>query len=279
MFHIIASTGRTATTYISYVLNQLDGVAACHEGYLGSDKTVSPILPLINIENHLCYKSSDMAKKVVLEKRNSQAISDALGATSCNVLIDTAYYNPTIMRALLEEHPTLCVLGIIRSCEGFVRSSVSLRGEDLLPVGWPDPDKDLTEREKFISLGRIKPLRGSAAKAAWKSWGSIERNIWLWRETNALILKCKSDYSSRVSILRFDQIKQDSERFWAEVLGRFDLSPSQDIEECLHQGARYQNKKTAGYQIPDSSKWTANQRKLLHEAVASIDIMLESINE
>jgi len=279
VFHIIASTGRTATTYIANVLNQVDGVAACHEGYLGSDKTVDPILPLINVENHLCYKSPDIAKKVVLEKRNSQAISDALGATSSNVLIDVAYYNPTIMRALLEEYPTLCVLGIIRSCEDFVRSSVSLTGEDLLPVGWPDPDKDLTEREKFISLGRIKPLRSSAAKAAWKSWGSIERNIWLWRETNTLILKCKSDYSSRVSVLRFDQIKQDSDRFWAEVFGRFDLSASQDIEGYLHQATRYRNKKTAGYQIPDSSKWTDNQRRLLHEAVVTIDRMLESINE
>ena len=277
MFHIIASTGRTATTYISYILNQLDGVAACHEGYLGSDKAIEPILPLINIENHLCYKSSDMAKKVVLEKRNSQTISDALAATSCDVLIDTAYYNPTIMRALLEEHPTLCVLGIIRSCEDFVRSSVSLTGEDLLPVGWPAPDKELTGREKFISLGRIKPFRGSDAKVAWKSWGSIERNIWLWRETNTLILKCKLDYPSRVSVLRFDQIKQDSERFWAEVLGRFNLSPSKKIEEYLHQGTQYRNKKTVGYQIPGSSKWTTNQRRLLHEAVVSIDTILEKI--
>jgi hypothetical protein len=271
MFHIVASTGRTATTYISHVLSQVEHVAACHEGYLDADRNAEPIIPLINIENQLCYKSSKTAQAVVEGKRNHSIISKALEAAGCDVLIDVAYYNPTIMGALLQQHPSLQVLGIIRRCEDFVRSAAFLSGEDTLAVGWPAPGKDLTEREKFISLGRMRPLAGSEAKILWGTWGSIERNIWLWLETNKLILKYKKMYPERVTVLQFELLKTDGDMFWKSIFSRFGLSPAGGFAQYLEQAKGHKNVKTTGYQVPESSAWTDAQRRLLSEAVSTID--------
>jgi hypothetical protein len=37
MFLAVASTGRTATSYIAEALNMVSGIAALHEGPLGND--------------------------------------------------------------------------------------------------------------------------------------------------------------------------------------------------------------------------------------------------
>lgn len=68
-YDFIASTGRTATTFIASRLNRIGGVAACHEGYRGSDKGEEPLLPLINLENALVFGKPDTADDIVAEKR------------------------------------------------------------------------------------------------------------------------------------------------------------------------------------------------------------------
>lgn len=266
MFHIIASTGRTATTFIAAALNQIPGITTCHEGYIGSDHEAEPLLPLINLENNLAYQKPDKASDIVAEKRSEKAVAKAIAQVGCESLIDVAYYNPTIAAALLEQHPDLHMVGIIREPEGFVISATQLEGEDLLPVGWPDPQKELTDREKFIGFGRIRPRRGSEDATTWKEWSAIKRNIWLWRETNRLLAAAHSEFADRVTLVDFGLLKSDPDRFWKVIFDAFGISSKQKINHHLLKDFR--NRKPGGAQIGKSDTWAPDEREMLEAAKA-----------
>ena len=264
-FHAIASTGRTATTFLARALDALDGVAACHEGYRAADKDAEPLLPLINLENRQAFHSADKARDIVAAKR-SDAVLSALDIQA-DTLLDVAYYNPVISRALLEAHDDLKLVAIIRELEPFVRSSTAMEGEDTLPVGWPDPAKPLTPRERFIEMGRIKPAKGSADADQWDGWSAIQRNIWLWRETNALLLNAAKYFPDRVLVLPFEDLSADPVDFVmciAEYLG----ITSDGIAQALDVARGHRNTKSSGYQVGPMAEWTAEERDM---AVAAIN--------
>ena len=268
-FDLVASTGRTGTTYLASALNGFDDVCACHEGYVGSDKTLDPLLPLINLENAQSYALPSAAARVVAAKRGTEVLAAAMVDRRSSHLIDVAYYNATLATALLDHHRGCRLIGIIRRCESFVRSATTLEGEDPLPVGWPDPDKPMTDREKFIAMGRIRPRRGSQAKAEWADWSAIRRNIWLWHETNLLLIDAREQFPERVRLCRFETLRAAPQTFWAVVADLFDLDVAGDGPETDHSHAR--NKKPAGYQVGPESEWTAAERSALHEAQKNID--------
>lgn len=135
MFSFVSSTGRTATTFIASTLDTIDGVAACHEGYRGNNKNNPPVLPLINLENARAFSSDSAAEQIVRDKRNARIIGEALASTGQKQLIDVAYYNSMIGTQLLRQLPGCRMIGIIRDCESFVRSSTTITAEDPLPVG------------------------------------------------------------------------------------------------------------------------------------------------
>ena len=275
-FHFIASTGRTATTYIAAALNALPGVVACHEGYAGSDKDAEPLLPLINLENARAYQLPSSAEATVAEKRSPEIIADALAQSGAETLIDIAYYNPMFASAMLAAHPQAKMIGIIRDCESFVRSSTTLEGEDPMPVGWADPAKPLTRREEFIALGRIKPRRKTDDKAAWDGWSAIQRNIWLWRETNLRLIEAQSTFPERVLILPFERLKQDPQHFWDAIASHLDLP---EISEKAHHGkGKFTNTKAFGYQIEAAAAWSADERQLLHESVEQVEEKLAHVS-
>ena len=266
MFHIIASTGRTATTFIAAVLNEIPGITACHEGYVGSDHEAEPLLPLINLENNLAYQKPETAGETVRQKRSKDAIADALVRCSSQTLVDVAYYNPTIAAALLDQHPELRMVGIIREPEGFVISATQMEGEDLLPVGWPDPAKELTDREKFIGFGRIRPRRGSEEANQWKDWSAIRRNVWLWRETNRLLAEAREKFPDRVTLIDFRLLKSHPDRFWERTFSGFAFRPKQKINH--HLVKEFRNRKPGGAQIGPAETWTPDERAALELARA-----------
>ena len=266
-FHFIASTGRTATTYIAAILNRTEGVLTTHEGYLGADKSVTPLIPLINLENRHAYL--DKAESVVLAKRNPALLKQVIDTNKADFLIDVAYYNATISDALLRSIPSSRMVGIIRNCEDFVRSATTLHGEDLLPVGWPDPDKPLSRREKFIQMGRIKPKPNSMDAAAWHSWSAVTRNIWLWRETNELILSAAKAHGDRVLIIDFSLLKRNPTKFFNIICTHLELGRVKD-SHLESEFANNVNKKQQGYQVGPIETWTDLEQKFAEDATQQI---------
>ena len=277
MFHFIASTGRTATTFLAAFLDTLDGVTACHEGYPGSDKNADPILPLINLENALCYRKPSAAREVVENKRSPLQIEKALAVYGSHTLVDVAYYNPVIARALLQQHPEGRMVAIIRDCAGFVRSATCLEGEDPLPVGWPAPEKALTEREKFIAMGRIKPARGTVEHDAWGHWSAICRNIWLWRETNRILLETVHAFPDRATVLDFRQLGNNRSAFLGALLDALSLSRPDNLDALAAACMDKQNSKPSGYQIPAPPEWTGEEQDMLARAQQQINEMYEHV--
>lgn len=268
-FHAIASTGRTATTFLARALDCLPGTTACHEGYAAADKEEKALLPLINLENRQAFYSSDTAQKIVTAKRSGDVVAEALARTGTQTLIDVAYYNPTIASALLLAHPETRLVGIIRELEPFVRSATTLEGEDPLPVGWPKPDKPLSPREKFIEMGRIRPHRDSAIAEQWNGWSAIMRNIWLWQETNRLLLDAQARFGERVLIVRFEDLKRDPAAFLGRIAAHFDL-PCPDPAAALASASGHRNEKPAGYQLEALEKWSEQEQEFARRAQQEI---------
>ncbi len=275
-FHFVASTGRTATTFIAATLDALPGVAACHEGYRGSDKDSEPLLPLINLENARAYARPESAAETVAVKRSPEIVDQALAKAGAETLIDIAYYNPMFADALLAAHPAARMVAIVRDCESFVRSATTLEGEDPLPVGWPAADKAMSRREQFIAMGRIKPAKNTPDHAEWDGWSAIRRNIWLWRETNLRLVEAAERHGGRALILPFSRLKADPEGFWASLSGRFGLP---DIQPEIQKGKeKFTNKKAFGYQIGTADAWTPEERAFLTDATQRVGERLRHVS-
>lgn len=270
-FHAIASTGRTATTFLARALDSLTGVAACHEGYRAADKDSDPLLPLINLENRQAFYSADKARDIVAAKRSAEVLGPIADKLDAATLVDVAYYNPVIADALLEAHPGLRLVAIIRDLEPFVRSATAMEGEDTLPVGWPDPDKPLTARERFIEMGRIKPAKGSADAESWDGWSAIMRNIWLWRETNALLLAARRKYGERVLVLPFEKLSADPEGFFGAITTHLEL-PQEGMSAALEKAQGHRNRKSTGYQVGPMAEWSDIERSFAQDAKSEIGI-------
>lgn len=268
-FDFIASTGRTATTWLASVLNDLDGVTACHEGYTGAAKGETPLLPLINLENAQAYAQPASGARTVAAKRSPGVLAPLMAEQGVSHLIDVAYYNAVLAPALLAANPDTRMIGIIRDCEGFVRSATAMTGEDPLPVGWPDPDKPLSDREKFIAMGRIRPNRATPEKADWPQWSAIRRNIWLWQETNLVLARTRQQFPDRVRLCRFETFRRTPERFWAGVAELFALELAGVLPETGNRGAI--NKKPSGYQIGPRADWTAEEQAALDQSQTLIE--------
>lgn len=275
MFHLVASTGRTATSLIAEALDGIGPIAACHEGHRANDEGTD-LLPLVNLDNFAAYKDAQQARLIAASKRGSEQVDAALDraitvAGRPSVLVDVAYYNSVIGRAVLDLHPESRLVGVVRDCVGFVRSVTWLHGEDPMPVGWPAPDKPLSPRERFIALGRVRPVEGPDV-AAWGSWGPIERNIWLWRATNRRLLDIRDAHPERVVVLDFAHLPPDPGGFLRRIVEALAIEVGPQPWDRLAQEASGRgNARLGGYQIGPIEGWTCEQRKLLGTATAEID--------
>lgn len=267
----VGSTGRTATSLVAKLLARLDGVTGLHEGHYLQDKK-SPVLPPINMEQRKCWYDKEFRQSLVKKKRSAETIESLRAVTGSSAIVDVAYYNSPIIRELYDLHgDARCVL-IFRRCESFVRSATTITGEDDMPVGWPAVGKELTHREKFIELGRLKPQKGSADAEAWEQWSAIERNIWLWRVTNQFLWDFvqevnQGENDERVSFLHFELLAENPEGFWRGLLSGLNLLTEQNLAACVAGSKRKENAKSGGYQIGSSDTWSSAERDALNEAL------------
>jgi len=268
LLHLVASTGRTATSLIAASFNRLPGIAACHEGHRGGDDGPD-LLPLINLENFQVFKDPLAGPNVVGTKRSRENIEDAEAKAATEIVIDIAYYNAIVGEPIIAAHAESRMVGIVRDCESFVRSVTWLEGTDPMPVGWPDPAKPLSTRERFISMGRLRPTTGPDAEA-WDGWGAIERNIWMWKATNDRLADAKDRWPDRVTIIDFGLIRDGVVQFLRSVLAGLDLLRQPGVDASLEAAAAvsssHTNERSGGYQIGGQQSWTPEQRALLHEA-------------
>lgn len=280
MFCAIASTGRTATSFLAECLNRIPGVAALHEGHLGNDDGPD-ILPLVNLENLQAFKSPDGAAQAVAKKRSPEILHNAIANLGVQALFDVAYYNSVILDEILRSVPTARGVCIIRDCESFVRSATWLQGEDPMPVGWPDPDKPLSTREKFIAMGRVRPVESDAA-AEWAEWGAVHRNIWLWKTTNDILLDARLRWSDRVDVIDFQRLVRDPAEVITAILSGVGYHHNQFdrnvLDTAISAAFARQNERSGGYQLQESATWSAQDRELLHAAQESIDQRMRELH-
>ena len=280
MFLPIASTGRTATSYVAQALNRVPGLVALHEGHLGNDSGPD-VLPMVNLDNFHCFKSKDRAAVVVSSKRSRQILDDACTEHGGRLLIDVAYYNSVLLAEILRQMPETHAAIIVRDCESFVRSATWFTGSDPMPVGWPDPAKPLDAREKFISMGRIRPTGGVAAES-WAEWGAVERNIWLWLETNRLLCNTWEEFPDRVHFLDFRELVAEPTSVLARLLATIgcplSVGEAAILRESLETAHTRQNERHGGYQLGPSDQWSATQRQFLVDAQAEIEERIRSFS-
>jgi len=259
--HIIGSTGRTATNFVADVLSQNPKLISCHEGYKYCNGAKTQFLPLINLENRALYQRQD-GEAILNNKRDNATLQKFFDEDK--ILIDVAYYNAMAADPILSMNPNSKFVGIIRDCRSFVKSSTVLTGEDPLPVGWPPKEKSLTAREKFISAGRIKPGKSDKYFETWNDFSTIQKNIWLWKETNLRILACKDKYPGRVLILSFDLLTDDRVKFINSITNFFDLEA---FDYALDNANRNQRKARLGFEL----EWSSEDVKCLQSAQKEVN--------
>lgn len=245
-----ASTGRTATMFLATTLNSLPNVLGLHEGHEPGDSP-TPRLPLINLQNREAWYDPAFAEKTVAKMRDAATLSKAAG--QAEVLVDVAFYNAPILEPLAQLHPRAALFVIFRRCEAFVRSATIVSGEDRQPAGWPDRSKPLSDREQFISLGRLKPKPGSDEGAEWSGWSAIQRNIWLWHSVNSHLLTVSKSHAN-CHTLFYEDLAENPKKFWTGFLKGLDLDTASNLSHCEASSAKKINQRPS-YQVGELKSW------------------------
>lgn len=268
-FAFCASTGRTATMFLASTLNALPGVTGLHEGHTPGDPPLAR-LPLINLQNRTAWHDPAAAERTVAELRDRATLSKAAGEAT--LLIDVAFYNSPLLLPLLRLHPDAAAFTIFRRCESFVQSATIVRGEDRQPAGWPDRSKPLTDREKFISLGRLKPRAGSADAEHWRGWSAIQRNIWLWHSVNSHLQRLAETHANCHTLL-YEDLVADAEKFWSGLLSTLQLFSAANLAACVQRSAEKVNQRPS-YQVGSAATWNEAEHALYEQLARPLEKQL-----
>lgn len=252
-----ASTGRTATMFIARTLNAIPGVAGLHEGHSPGEPPI-PRLPLINLQNRKAWHDTDFAARTIVEMRPREKMLEA--AADYELLVDVAFYNAPLLLPLAVHFPDSPLLVIFRRCESFVQSATIVSGEDLQPAGWPEQSKPLTDREKFIALGRLSPKPGCDDAERWGSWSAIQRNIWLWHSVNSHLLRVAEAQTNCYPFL-YEALVDDPTEFWSSLLRALDIHSETNLRICVARSGKKLNDRPS-YQVGPIATWNDAEREL-----------------
>lgn len=262
-----ASTGRTATKFVATCLNRLEGVVGLHEGHIPGDRPQPRLSPRVIVHNRGAWHDPEHAARLVSETRDATALGEAAG--DALLLADVAYYNAPLLAAICEHHPDALLFVIFRRCEGFVQSATIVNGEDRNPAGWPARCKPLTDWEKFISLGRLKPEQGHPDHASWSDWSGIQRNIWLWTTVNRHLHEFAS-VTPNCHRLLFESLVDDPAAFWTGFLEQLGIFSSHALAECVGLSKSKINRRDS-YQIGGAESWTPGEQALYAERACPLE--------
>ncbi|MEP2705240.1 MAG: sulfotransferase [Paracoccaceae bacterium] len=182
-----AGAGRCGTMMLSNLLNAEDDVLCLHEGKVRDlEVAKTQWLPFLTLENFQCYANPESAKDVFANKRSdmSQIVVDQ----QLECFGDIAYNNAPFVHVIPEVFPTAKLLVIVRDGRDFVRSVYTSQRPDPLPVGWLDQELELSDLERYIAMGRLRPRKETEDSERWPQLTPVAQNAWLWAETYRVIL-------------------------------------------------------------------------------------------
>lgn len=263
-----ASTGRTATRFVATCLNALEGVVGLHEGHIPGDSLLPRLSPRVIVHNRRAWYDPEHAARLVSETRDAAALDEAAG--DARLLADVAYYNAPLLAAIHERHPDALLFVIFRRCEGFVQSATITSGEDRNPAGWPGRCKPLTDWEKFVSLGRLKPQQGHPDHASWSDWSAIQRNIWLWTAVNRHLHEFAS-VTPNCHRLLFEDLVEDPTEFWTGFLEKLQCFSPHALAQCIELSRTKINRRDS-YHIGGVESWTPAERAFYSERACPLEV-------
>jgi hypothetical protein len=186
-------SGRCGTMMLANLLNAEPGVTALHEGKVrhGEDAGDQQ-LPFLTLQNKHAYHHPDQALGMIEKTRS---VMPALRLERRDRLLgDIAYNYAPFVKALAQFFPGAKLIFLHRDGRDFVRSAYTAETPDPTPVGWLDQDRELSTVERYIALGRLRPRDEDDLHDQWDDLHPVEKNAWLWSETNRLILDGLADW-------------------------------------------------------------------------------------
>ncbi len=211
-----ASAGRSGTMTLANLLNAEDRVVCLHEGKIRRlEESGEQWLPFLTLQNLEAYRHPDRAVEIFRRMRSKiVALAEEHDLVA---LGDIAYNNSPFVGAIPEVFPQARLMVLIRDGRDFVRSAYTGDQEDPTPVGWPK-DRPLSKLEQYIALGRLRPAGSSAEDSPWHRLTPLEKNAWLWAETNRIIFDNLSRWpEDRVLVLRLEDFVADPLATYAQV--------------------------------------------------------------
>jgi len=248
--------------FLSNLINMEAKSLCLHEGYVRHLETKgSQILPPMILQNHHAYQSK-AESKVIFQRMRGQMVEQR-DSLNLRLFGDVGYYYIPFLHIIPKVFPQSRAIVMFRHGQDFVRSACVNAHPDPLPIGWPEKDAQLTPIERFIGLGRLRPLASDAVAGQWPRLSSFERNCWLWAESNRLILDAIRHWS-RHSILfvRFEELIADpvlEYRRIREFLGAEGRLPK-EIKRILSRPIN--RRPLASYALPPPRDWSLPQVKI-----------------
>jgi len=222
-------SGRCGTMMLANLLNAEDSVTALHESkFRRGEEVGEQLLPFLTLQNHHAYSHPDQARAIIEKTR---AAMPALRRQRDDRLLGDIAYNYAPFAAVLAKvFPGAKLIVVTRDGRDFLRSAYTAEAPDPTPVGWPDKTRPLSERERYIALGRLRPREDDPLHDDWDDLHPIEKNAWLWSETNRLILDGIAAWpSANVLQVTFEDFCSDTQSVYQRVrrfLGLEGMIPS-----------------------------------------------------
>jgi hypothetical protein len=197
----VLSTGRVGTETLAYLFGLLKNIFSYHE----------PSPPLFSLSK-LAYEMSDLYRT---DKNIRDVFQTALLASRKEIInyslscrrgfIETGPDCTFLSQVILDTIPNVKFVHLVRDHYDVVRSGMRRR--------WYDGHK--------FDPSRITPLKGSKFFKSWKDYTPLEKNLWLWAETNQRILDFTKGLPSPDHLLIHSKAMFQNEKSTIDSLFRF----------------------------------------------------------
>ena len=173
-------------------------------------------LPFLTLQNFLAYKDPKQAEPLFRELR--QIMQQV--ANDCDVkwFGDIAYNYAPFVKVIPTVFPEAKLVVIVRDGRSFVRSVITNEVPDPTPVGWLDPERPMSQTERFIALGRLRPVIGHDVYEHWSQFDLVQKNAWLWAETYRVIMDGLESWSpDQYLVARFEELFADVDKGYDKI--------------------------------------------------------------